>query len=416
MTAIAYITDVEGRWDKLEGFARDNPYVKLEGGRLVIAQGATLVFGGDAVDRGPDALRVVSALLEARLRQPSQVVLLAGNRDINKLRLARELRGQPPSRAPDAERAAGGPTLLRWILGHTMGAPEAFEHRRAELSRGAREPATDDAVFESFRADMAPGGTLRAYLRVCTLGARIGDALFLHGGVTEDNFGYVPTGELDAECRVARMAKVTDELDPWLAALDDFYREQLARFEAGADALPEREPPGWTALVRYQAPLPGTRLNQQSVVYARPTDAFANPSLPAPALLDRLRRAGVRRLFLGHTPSGDCPAVLRHEDFSLVLADNSYARDERGSQVLIERDRTVTRGVARLEDGSTREVHTAWTADEPPPLGTRERASGRLVKARAADGAYLLFRGMEGFRTELRALDEASIGEVEPAF
>jgi hypothetical protein len=416
MTAIAYITDVEGRWDKLEGFARDNPYVRIEGERLLVAEGATLVFGGDAVDRGPDALRVVSALLDARVRQPSQVVLLAGNRDINKLRLARELRGHPPARTPDAERAAGGPVLLRWILAHTMGAPEAFEHRRAELSRGAPGPATDDAVFESFRGDMAPGGVLRAYLRLCTLGVRLGDALFLHGGVTEDNYGAVPTGELDEDARVARVAKVTDEVDPWLAGLDAFYREQLARFEAGADAPPASEPPGWTALVRYQAPLPGTRLNQQSVVYARPSDAFANPSLPSPALLERLRRGGVRRLFVGHTPSGDCPAVLRHGDFSLVLADNSYARDEGGSQVLIERDRTVTRGRARLDDGSTREVHTAWTASEPPPLGARERASGRLVKARAADGDYLLFRGMEGFRTELRAVNAQAIAEVEPAF
>ena len=45
------------------------------------------MFGGDAIDRGPGGRRIVRTLLAARRRYGDRVILLAGNRDINKLRL-----------------------------------------------------------------------------------------------------------------------------------------------------------------------------------------------------------------------------------------------------------------------------------------------------------------------------------------
>lgn len=56
---IAYLTDVEGRWDKLVSFATGNPHVSLVDGELRLAERVTFVFGGDAIDRGaqgPDKL------------------------------------------------------------------------------------------------------------------------------------------------------------------------------------------------------------------------------------------------------------------------------------------------------------------------------------------------------------------------
>jgi hypothetical protein len=419
MTDIAYITDVEGRWDKLASFAQDNPLVRLEGERIELRDGATLVFGGDAVDRGPDARKLVRALLDAKRRHPSRVILLAGNRDINKLRLARELRGFAPHRTPDALRAQGGPALLRWIFSNTMGARDAFAHRQSELSREAGRDVTDDEVFESFVEDVSPRGAIRAYLRECTLGFRAGDALFLHGGVTEENFGVAPTGALDASGRAAEVSRVTDAVDPWIQALDRFYREQIARFEEGADAPPTRESPPWSALVCYQAPLPDSRLNQRSVVYARPSDAHGNPSLPPSSVLRALRASGVRRVFVGHTPSGDCPSVLRDGDFSLVLADNSYGRVEPGSRVIVEQDVTTVSGLVLLDgESSPTRVHTTWTHDTPPPLGARTRDGLRLVKGRTERGDFLLFRGLGDYQVEQRlAADGAlSASDVEPAY
>ena len=367
---IAYLTDVEGRWDKLASFAQGNPLVQLAGDRLQLADGATFVFGGDAIDRGPAGRRIVDTLLAARREYGERVVLLAGNRDINKLRLVRELAGAPPPEAPPAKSRG---ELLRWIFANTMGAGQAFAHRATELGT-----SDDERVVQSYLDDLAPGGALRAYLGQCRLGFRAGATLFLHGGVTADNFGRVPG--------IAPVPTV----DGWLRALEAFYRDEIAGFEAG------REP---AALIAYQRPLPGSHLNQTSVVYARPTDDLGNPHLPDADVIARLRRDGIGRLVVGHTPSGDCPAILRDGDFELVLADDSYAPIELGSQVAISDGEVRIRGATTLDGGARVVVDFASARGEPSPLGLRDRDTGELVKARLDDG-YLMFRAFENHRQQ----------------
>lgn len=391
MSAVAYLTDVEGLWGKVEDFTRHNPLVRLEGDRLVLEDGATLVFGGDAIDRGPWGRRVVAALLDAKRRYGERVVLLAGNRDINKMRLARELAGSPPARAPREVVEAGQPALLRWILENTMGAKRAFEMRRAELEHGGAR-VTDEEVVESFARDLAPDGELTEYLAVCQLAYRDEQTLFVHGAVTEENLGTVPGHE-----------RRIPGVDEWIAALNDFYREQVAAYR---ERRMRREgEPGWAALVAYQAPIPGTRLNQASVVYGRPADALGNPVLPAPSVIEALSRAGIGRVVVGHTPSGDSPSVLCDHGFQLVIADNSYGRVERGSQVAIEGERLAVAASAVLDGGAEAAVRfDLRTLSAEGPIGLRDAPTGRLVKGQLETGDFLSFRFLEGFAAEQTAL------------
>ena len=388
---IAYLTDVEGQWSKLSSFASANPLVSLDAaGQLLIAPGARFVFGGDAIDRGPEARRVVHALLEAKRRQPEQVVLLAGNRDINKMRLVRELGGQPPSGTPEPVRSADPATLLRWIFDHTMGAPHAFSHRKAELESERRE-FDDNAVVQSFLEDLQPAGELTEYLCACQLIYREEDTLFVHGGVTSESLGFVPEA-----------GRHFPAVDDWATALNAFYAQGCAAFRAG-------EPSGYAALVAYQAPVPGTRLNQASVVYARPTDELGNPLLPPAAVVERLRSAGVQRLVLGHTPSGDCPALLRDEaGFELLLADNSHGRIELGSRVFLDDDPRIL-GASVLDSGERVEVLTKLRSEGAQgPVGSCD-AQGRLVKGRLQRGDYLVFRSFSGYRIEQSAVPEREL-------
>ncbi len=395
---IAYLTDVEGQWEKLEGFVARTPGLSLEGGALRLAPGVTFVFGGDAVDRGPDGRRVVRALLDAKLRHGDAVVLIAGNRDINKLRLLRELRGAtPPKPVPDALRGASPGALLPWIMANTMGARQAFEHRRAELAREGA--ATDDeAVAESFVDDVRPEGLMTRYLARCQL-AWLGDAtLVVHGAVTAENLGFVP-GEAD------RCARVAD----WVAGLNRFYRSELDAWrEATRGDFDPRDAryPG-RALVDYQCPVADTKLNQASVVYGRPTDDAFAPWLPPRAVVDALRRDGVARLLVGHTPAGDAPAALRDEGFTFVMADNSYGRHERASRVAVEGGAVRARGETILDDGARVEV--AWEAPGDGLLGLRDADSGQLVKARLATDDYLLFRPAAGNAVEQVAASPSSL-------
>lgn len=388
---LAYLTDVEGQWSKLASFASNNPLVSLDPqGRLSVAPGARFVFGGDAVDRGPEARRIVRVLLQAKRAQPEQVVLLAGNRDINKMRLVTELRGSPPASTPAQLHGATPAALLRWIFENTMGAPHAFTHRASELERAG--VAHDDAsVVHSFLEDLEPAGELTEYLCACQLVYREENAIFAHGGVTRESLGFVPG-----------VSRRYDAVDDWAMALNAFFAAQCAAFC-------ERRPAGYAALVAYQAPSPGTRLNQASVVYARPTDELGNPVLPAPGVIAALRDAGIDRMVLGHTPSGDCPAVLRDSaGFELVLADNSHGRIEPGSQLFLDDEPRIV-GASVLDNGERVEISTRLEDEgQASPLGLRD-AHGRLVKARLQRGEYLVFRSFSGYRIEQSASDPSAL-------
>ncbi|MDY7232425.1 GrpB family protein [Hyalangium rubrum] len=385
--SVAYLTDVEGIWEKLTSFCQDNPLVSLEpGDRLTVRPGATFVYGGDAIDRGAAGRRLMRVLLEAWRRQPSQVVMLAGNRDINKLRLMRELNGFPPSRAPAEVRAAPRPVLLRWIFENTMGAREAFAFRQEELTANGL-PASDEAVVDSFLEDLGPGGLLRDYLVACRLVHRIGNTLFVHGGVHEHSVGHVPS------------RAPIEGVDAWAEALNRWYAEQLEAFiewRFDSEGLP-----AWEPVIAYQAPTPGDRINTASVVYGRMADENNHPTLPSQELVARLTREGIHRLVVGHTPSGDSPSVVRGEDFELVLADNSYGRVEGASQLFVRDDSVYVEGRAKLDDGRLDQVRFQLSLkDSASFIGHQLLDTGQLVKGPLESGGWLLFRALPQRRIE----------------
>ena len=186
------------------------------------------------------------------------------------------------------------------------------------------------------------------------------------------------------------------DVDAWIAELNDFHATQIDAFRRDP-----AEASGYAALVAYQAPLPGTKLNQASVVYARLADENANPVLPEREVVRALGQAGVRRLVVGHTPSGDCPAIVRDDDgFELVLADNSYGRVEPGSQVTVSGAELSVRGKTVLDAGERRELSFTTSLGERGPLGLRDEDTGRLVKAPLRGDEWLLFRGLPERRVE----------------
>lgn len=391
---IAYVTDLEGQWERFVGFVEANPDVRLEGETLVLADGVVFVFGGDAVDRGPWSRRLVRVLLAAKERYGERVVLLAGNRDVNKLRLVRELGGYVPDRVP-TEHRGDRPTLLRWIFEHTMGAADAFAHRVAEL-RAEGEPHDDETVVESFLRDLEPDGLHARYLSACQLAYRHGSTLFLHGGLTEESLGYVPGTE------------PIPTVDAWVDALNAFYRTQLERFR-GRSASDLARPP-WAEVVAYQAPFPGKRMNPKSVVYGRLADELNNSFLPSAGVVAALRAEGIGRLILGHTPSGDTPSLLRMDGFELVVADNSRGRVPTGSSVGLVDDALIVRGRAVLDSGEVVDLAAESKLDTPASdLGLRTRDTGSLVKGRAADGRFLLYRGLPGYVVEQVAVEEDAL-------
>ena len=92
--AIAFWTDVEGNWDYFLRLASRSAAVTVDPsgeGKLGLREGGALVYGGDHCDRGPGDIRISRALVQLKKRHPDRVVLLIGNRDVNKLRFGSEL-------------------------------------------------------------------------------------------------------------------------------------------------------------------------------------------------------------------------------------------------------------------------------------------------------------------------------------
>ncbi|MDP2342434.1 MAG: metallophosphoesterase [Deltaproteobacteria bacterium] len=405
---VAYLTDVEGSWNKLRTFVDLTPGVSFQTDdtgteRIIVDDGTAFVFGGDAVDRGPWSRRVLQALLDVKDRYPDRVVLLAGNRDINKLRLPRELQGAVPKKAtPEIAALAKDkkPELLRWIFANTMGAAPAFEHRRTEL-RANTQPAGDDDVVRSILTDVLPPGGLHfRYLQRCQLAFRLGKTLYVHGGVAIESLGKVP-GEPES-----------DDVDGWIFSLNNFYREQVALF--GEQPIIIDAEPRWLPLILYQAPIKGLGRNPASVVYGRfGSDAWNNPRLPSRETLAWLQQRGVARVVVGHTPCGDLPAILRGGDVEIVCADNSRGRLDVGNSLLIDDDRILLDARTTLDDGSERRVHFALGLDEPTDIG-RVTADGHLIKGFVDDDRVLLFRFDEGFVMRQPEVRRSDLGVLRP--
>ncbi|MBM4342879.1 MAG: metallophosphoesterase [Deltaproteobacteria bacterium] len=392
MVAVAWFSDTEGQWPKLLHFLDANPCVAMRDGRLHVAPGCVLVFGGDSVDRGPAGLRLLRLLVEVKRRQPDQVVLLAGNRDINKLRFLNEVAPDPPRRRrhrrlPDDLASADRAALLRWTLAETMSAKIAFACRQQELAELGL-PADDDATADSLVDDVRPGGALLEYLEVAQLMWRLGDVLFVHGAVTPTNRGLTPG-----------FAGRDLEFDRWQERLNAYFATSVAAAKAGDSA-------GCEALLAYQAPLPGQKSNPYSVVYSRTTDDDGTPAPPDPDLARALAGQGVARVVLGHAPIGDAPCVVRGAGVDVFLGDTSYSRLEYGARLILDGDGTHLEGRARLDDGSEAGVATWHCSNDHGPIG-RHTAEGDLVAARLDDGRYLLMRGMPGWQRKQVAVRAA---------
>ena len=415
---VAFLSDVEGSLAKLTDFcARHEAFERGADGRSHLRDGWIFVHGGDAPDRFLGSMGVVDELLRLKQEAPGRVVLIAGNRDVNKLRLPLELSdpalardpidlpqdwrnsiaaemvaageraSEPEVTADDRRRWTTRPRRLRWIFRRTMGAAEAFELRRRELTTTGQSPSDDDVV-DSFLTDLGPGGRFRRFLEASCLLFREGNTLYTHAGLTEENLCLVP-----GRGRV-------ESVDEWIGQTNAWYLAQLAEWRDGAGRWPASGDRPGEALIQYCQPRPTTKVNQASVVYSRNADEQGKIALPADAVVARIVAQGIRRVAVGHTPSGDVPVVLRTPDdaFELVVADTSRSTDaDSACLVTVEggaQDAVFIRSGPKGVAGHP--VAFRARLGDPSPLGKR-RPDGALVVAPLPDG-YLTYQLGPGWK------------------
>lgn len=380
---IGVLGDVEGMWPRWNQFASASSVFTKTSTGFELKLGSAFVFQGDAIDRGDHGRAVLQTFLDLKLAHPSDVTLLLGNRDINKLRLLVELEPsmlmQPdPSfdkylsdKGLSSSLRADAITKLKFILDKRMGSPGAFEFRRAELKREGRATSDRD-VLDSMLSDLKFDGLQGRYLRnaqIAHIDEKTG-TLFVHGAVSETNFGLVPG-----------QSKPMTDVRKWVAALNAWARKQIEL--ATTDGLVKQSRA--SELIDYQRPERGFDQNPFSVVSARYTDEQGLPKAPSEKFLDMLKKQGIRRIAVGHSPYGEVPIVLRKAGFEIVLADVSYNKTGANFPVVID-DKGVRAESTVVGFGS---VKIPLVSDKG--VGGRLE-TGEIVVGELANGNVLTFK------------------------
>jgi hypothetical protein len=365
--AVVYLSDLEGDAARMHRILAAHERVRGGPGAYALAPDTVLVHGGDTPDRGPGSLEVRDTLLALADRHPGRVLLCAGNRDVNKLRLVHEL-GERPT-----------PRLLRTLLADTMNASRAFEFRQQEL-RARALPHEDADVVASYLEELTPGGAFHELLRRSRLVHRVGGTLFVHGSVTGANFGRVP----------GRAAPVR-HVDTWVRLLNRWFLAQLDAWAREVEDPPDGRRPG-DALLRYVEPAPGSPENAASVVYSRGLGEDGLPALPDAETRRWLRAQGVWRVVVGHTPAGDTPLVVRAPDgsFEVVRADHSRRSDEAPTRLVLTEAATWIRARA-----GARDLDFRLRRGQPSGVGSRD---GPWLRAAPLPRGFLGYRLEPGFR------------------
>lgn len=436
-----FVTDLEGRNDRLQQLIAAGK-LRRSGNTLDFVHPndphERLVFGGDLVDRGVNSIEVTEQLVDLKRRYPQRVTLLWGNRDLNKIGMLHDLPLLEKKVSGDFERwvevklaasATGANTatgtrrrakLLAqmnslehrvdyWLESHS--APGALELHRKELSARAGHEVSAREAAQDYVDRIRPGGTFFEYLRLGQLMHVDRNAVFVHGGITDENFGRVPG-------RTERANNVFE----WERQLNAWGHAELVQVEHAVKSqglgkhVPQKIVDYGDAIWDPTAVAGANKrgvvfMNDFSVIYAARQREDGNFRVPQQATIEWLKRSGVDTVMLGHSPVGDVPTPLKADGFLQVMGDTSYGGARAGSTITLGADGGVWVSGHTTQGGA---VTYRAAAKRSPYVGMVTEGGYTVVGRTRINGTtqYLLTKYYDGYkiaekqvtRTELQAL------------
>jgi hypothetical protein len=379
MRRITFLTDVEGDAAYLHRYVENSRVLKFrnESDSFTTTTTATtipiiefacpnamLIFGGDVWDKGGSDLLVIRQLLDLKRRYPHRVHFVMGNRDINKMRIRHELASPQhggvwwkPHERPDPSWTST--QRLQWILGHTMGSPNAFELRRHELERERRNGqddgppcvVSDHDVLQSYLDSChAQTGEMGMYLRQANICFKLGKLFVVHGAVpwmtsttSTQHYDLAMPWLKDQDS----LSSSTSTLD-WMDALNEFGHAQIRQWQlsaseehtngvwatkGGFDYWPSQGC-NYAGLLQYGMGWLPSKERIPTVVYSSwtqtgmPRQFFDPNSREAEFTKEFMVDSDVQVILSGHQPQGDLPTPIRLGDDKLIMAcDTSYSGD-----------------------------------------------------------------------------------------
>jgi len=262
------------------------------------------------------------------------------------------------------------------------------------------EPATsieisDDQVVDSFLYEMSPEGSLRQYLHLSSIAAIVGNTIFVHGAIDRLTMKYVPSPNTkfelpttsppsftapDTTITTPDGGRIVENVHEWVQSLNEYLQTGVddysnrpmwneERTSRGGEAVLaiQCRPAMWGRSVVCNSYADGgviTTIGAQEVrkqalqtaqeqldplVFEGIASNVMDP-VPAKWLLEH----GIRRIVVGHKPTGDCPAVLssKYTGVETVAVDTSFSdrkdlNDDENSVKRFGKDRG--RAVAMVE-------------------------------------------------------------------
>ena len=433
---IEYVTDVEGNYDYWQTYlSRSKVVFQLEDGTYDLHPSTYFVFGGDACDKGLGDIRFVKGVVALKNKYPDRVFFILGNRDLNKLRFVSELADGRTGEGTDiywdksAEKFVAfcerngleeqnKVSTLKWMLHCTMGCPTTFETRRSELAilrnreDGGREgdsDVTDEDVLKSLVDSVDPAADDHFMLDFVKLGQImlvIGDCLFVHGGVTASTLGKIPGGSESSEETPAYLG-----VREWAAGLNAWKSSMVSEYGKNPGWKEDGVKRTFDPLLDYSVPAG----NGNSTVIYNNHLKNGNSAQPDVEVEEYFLEEGVRRLFVGHQPVGECVGVVKRNDLSIFMCDTSYSNmsadkstnpaNNRGDVCsLVTIEKHLTRVEGALKDPSLNNSYVIYVDesrnDLPFSLVGRQLTNDCWVKG-VVDGKCYVAKG-EGFKLECK--------------
>jgi hypothetical protein len=245
--------------------------------------------------------------------------------------------------------------------------PVHTDGTRASDVNGDTTEVTDDDVVNSFEYEINhPEGSLRQYLHHASIAAIIGNTIFVHGAIDRLTMRFVPSKHSKFELPTSPppafsepSIETTDgtminDVHEWVQSLNEYLQEGLRDFESRPYWNEERTSRGGEALLAIQnrpsmwgrsvvcnsyadgGVVATDHAEEQRRQALRVAEEELNPLAfegiasnvfdQEPA--DWLLAHGIKRIVVGHKPTGDCPAVLSsaYTGVEVCSVDTSFAR------------------------------------------------------------------------------------------
>lgn len=321
---IVAVGDLHGDYGVWIAIARDAGLLDAKdrwaGGRT------TLLQAGDIVDRGPDSLKIIRHLQKLQKEAADaggRVIVLLGNHEA--MMVTGDLRYVDPGEYAafvDRQSKSRRATFFKANAGAIT---ESLLARNPDLSEDQVEAAwvraTPLGMIEHQRA-WAPGGELGRWAASLPAVVKLGDTLFVHGGLSAP---YTAMGGIDAINRRVRAAVAAGDKSP-------------------ASILGDPLGPLW-----YRGLITRGPSFEQEVAAA--ATAAGKPNVPRPPMaqeLDMVLTAfGAKRLVSAHTPSLKGIAVMYGGRLIRIDTGNSRTYKGQPSWLEISGDQVTPHHVAR---------------------------------------------------------------------